>query len=253
MSTRRRSNPATPTKSSSSSWALPPSLSSRANHSATSQEDAHRLAVIEIDNSGSVGSALTLFEQAAAKVAQRPAPSKALTAEEMRAEAEALRRQTREATELADAAAVLRDAELDAAALQRRLQRSIRAEKHRLDRERRRGEGGLYAGQPRADNRPTRVAVDAEAWETLKGEAIRRRTSVGYLVSRLVADAVRHSKLPRVPQDARGVTPRFARLVRLDVDTWTTFRSMAFDAHVTTTRMVGVLVEHEARRLGWRR
>ena len=209
--------------------------------------------VIAIDNSGSVGSALTLFERAAETVATRPETSQPLTAEEMRAEAEAIRRQTQEATELADAAAILRDAELDAAAMQRRLQRSISAEKHRLDRERRRAAGGLYAGQPRADNRPTRVAVDAEAWETLKGEAIRRRSTVGYLVGRLIADAVRHSKLPRIPADDRGLTPRFARLVRLDVDTWTTFRSMAFDAHVTTTRMVGVLVEHEAHRLGWRR
>lgn len=171
----------------------------------------------------------------------------------MHAQAEEIRRQIGEAHALADAAAELRDAELEAAALRRRLQRTINAEKHRLDRERRRAEGGLYAGQSRADNRPTRVAVDAEAWEVLKGEAIRLRTSVGYLAGRLIADAVRHSKLPRVEHDERCVTQRFARLVRLDIDTWTTFRTMAFDAHVTTTRMVGVLVEHDARRLGWRR
>lgn len=164
-----------------------------------------------------------------------------------------MRRQIREATEFADAAAVLRDAELEAAALRRRLQRTISAEKHRLDRERRRAEGGLYAGQPRADNRPTRVAVDAGAWEVLKGEAIRRRSSVGYLVARPIVDAVRLNKLPCVPADDRCVTQHFARLVRLDVETWTAFRLMAFDARVTTTRLVGVLVEREARRLGWRR
>jgi macrodomain Ter protein organizer (MatP/YcbG family) len=228
-------------------------LSSRPNDSATGQNDAHRLAVIEIDNSGSVGSALTLFEQAAATVAQRPAPPKAPTAEDMRVEAEAIRRQIAEATELADAAAMLRDAELEAVALRRRLQRTISAEKHRLDRERRRAEGGLYAGQSRADNRPTRVAVDVDAWEVLKGDAIRRRSSVGYLVAQLIADAVRHNKLPRIPADDHSVTPRFARLVRLDVENWTAFRSMALDARVTTTRMVGVLVEYEAHRLGGRR
>ena len=252
MSAQRRSNHATPTKPSSSSWSLPPSLSSRPNHSATDQQDAHRLAVIAIDNGGSVGSALALFEQAAATVAQRPAPSKALTAEEMSVEAEAIRRQTQEATELADAATMLRDAELEAAALRRRLQRTISAEQRRLDREQRRAEGGLYANQPRADNRPTRLAVDAGAWEVLKGEAVRRRTSVGYLAGRLVADAVRYNSLPRVPADDRCVTQHFARLVRVDVETWTSFRSMAFDAHVTTTRMLGLVVEREARRIGWR-
>ena len=113
-------------------------------------------------------------------------------------------------------------------------------------------EGGLYANQPRAENRPTRLAVDAGAWETLKGEAVRRRTSVGYLAGRLVVDVVRHNALARVPADDRCVTQRFARLMRVDVETWTTFRSMAFDAHVTTTRMLGFVVEREARRLGWR-
>jgi hypothetical protein len=86
----------------------------------------------------------------------------------------------------------------------------------------------------------------------LKGEAVRRRTSVGYLVGRLVADVVRQSTLPRIPADDRCVTQRFARVVRVDVETWTSFRSMAFDAHVTTTRMLGLVVEREARRLGWR-
>jgi hypothetical protein len=124
----------------------------------TNQQDAHRLAVIEIDNGGSVGSALTLFDQAAAKIAQRTAPARASSADEMRAEAATIRRQVREATELVDAATVLRDAELEAAALRRRLQRTIAAEERRLDRERRRAEGGLYAGQPRSDNRPTRLA-----------------------------------------------------------------------------------------------
>jgi hypothetical protein len=97
--------------------------------------------VTEIDN---IGNAL-LFELAAA-------------------EAAALRRQLGEAVELAASAAILRDAELKAAELRRRLHRSIEAEKRRLDRERWRAEGGLYVNQPRADNRPSRIAVDADAW-----------------------------------------------------------------------------------------
>jgi hypothetical protein len=72
-------------------------------------------------------------------------------------------------------------------------------------------------------------------------------------VGRLVCDAVARNALPRVVQQECCVTQRFVRLLRLDVDTWTTFRAMAVDAHVTSTRMVGVLVEAEARRLGWRR
>jgi hypothetical protein len=228
-------------------------LSSRPNHSATDQQDAHRLAVIEIDNGGSVGSALTLFEQAAAKVAQRAGPPKALNADELYAEAAEVRRRVGEATELAAAASTLRDAELKASEVRRRLQRTIEAERRRLDRERRRVEGGLYANQPRADNRPTRVAVDPDAWEVLKRESVRQQTSVGYLVGKLVADAVRHNKLPRVSDDDRCAARRFARMVLLDLETWTAFRAMAFDAHVTTTRMVGLLVENEALRLGWRR
>jgi hypothetical protein len=175
-----------------------------------------------------------------------------MTAAQLRAEAALIRRQLDEAHELATSASILRDAELKAAEVRRRLQRTIEAEKRRLHRERRRAEGGLYANQPRSESRPTRLAVDAGAWEVLKGEAVRRRTSVGYLAGRLVADAVRHNTLPRAPADDRCVTERFARLVRVDVETWTSFRSMAFDAHVTTTRMLGLVVEREARRLGWR-
>ncbi len=213
----------------------------------------YRLAVIELDNGGSVGSALALFEQAAETVAQRTPVSPLVTPDAMRAEAAVVRRQIEEATALADAARALRDAELEAAALRRRLQRTIAAEERRLDRERRRAEGGLYAGQSRAENRPTRLAVDPGAWAVLKGEAIRRRMAVGYLAGRLVNDAVRHNKLPRVAEDDRCATQRFARLVLVEPEVWTAFRSMAFDARVTTTRMVGVVVENEARRLGWKR
>jgi hypothetical protein len=165
----------TPRRSPSAS---PRSASSGRKASTTDQQDAHRLAVIEIDNGGSVGSALALFEEAAAKVAERTRPPSLLAPDAMRAEAALIRHEIEEAIILAEAATALRDAELEAAAIRRRLHRTIAAEGRRLDRERRRSKGGLYAGQPRAENRPTRLAVDPEAWEVLKGDAIRRRTSV---------------------------------------------------------------------------
>src|SRR4029077_19431450 len=56
---------------------------------------------------------------------------------------------TQRARELAASAAILRDAELKASAVWRRLQRTIDAERRRLHRERQRAEGGLYANQQR--------------------------------------------------------------------------------------------------------
>jgi hypothetical protein len=75
------------------------------------QQDAHRLAVIEIDNGGSVGSALTLFELAAEKLTQPPLYDGPTTSKQVRAATAALRRQLEEADELAAAASILRDAE----------------------------------------------------------------------------------------------------------------------------------------------
>ncbi len=252
MSRHRRHQSRPTPNASSSSPTLASTDPSPLSASTTNQQEAHRLAVIEIDNGGSVGSALTLFEHAAATVDQqttRPRPS---SVEDMHLEAGTIRREIEAATALAGAALALRDAEVEAAALRRRLIRSIGAERRRLDHERRRAEGGLYAGQPRSDNRPTRLAVDPDAWEVLKGEAIRQETTVGYLAGQLVIDAVRHSVLPKHSADG-SMKPRFARLVLVDTETWIDFRTMAFDAHVTTTRMLGVLVEAEARRLASRR
>jgi excisionase family DNA binding protein len=221
VSKRRRSTRTAVPKSTSSSWTLPPPSSARSTLSGSDQQEVHRLAVIEIDNGGSVGSALTLFELAAERLTQPPLFDGLTTAEQMRAEAAALRRQLEEANELAAAAAILRDAELKAAEVRRRLQRTIEAEKRRLHREQRRAEGGLYANQPRAENRPTRLAVDAGAWEVLKGQAVRRRTSVGYLAGELVADVVRHNTLPRVPADDRCVAQQeFASRIAVPDRTW---------------------------------
>lgn len=167
-------------------------------------------------------------------------------------EAGAIRRQIEEARALAEAAAALRDAELEASVLRRHLERQVAAERHRLDRERRRAAGGLYAGERRSPGQTSRVAVHPKAWETLKGEALRRRSSVGYLVGALVTGAVRHNKLLPDLAGERCATQRFARLLLVDADTWLAFRSLALDARVTTTRAVGALVEVEAVRLGWK-
>jgi predicted DNA-binding ribbon-helix-helix protein len=207
---------------------------------------------IDSDSGGSGGSALTLFEQAAAKVAQRPPIADPLSPDELRAEAARVRREVAEATALAEAGWALRDAEYAATTLRRRLNRSISAEQRRLETDKRRQEGGLYAGQHRTDGRPTRLAVDLEAWDFLKAASIRRRIPVGYLLANLVTEAVSHSALPRVVRDDRCATQRFVRLILLDVETWTTFKAMAVDAHVTSTRMLGLIAEREARRLGWR-
>ncbi len=252
MSRRGRTKPVSSTKFAAARRTPPPPSAPAHNAVVDSQQEAHRLAVIEIDNGGSVGGALMLFERAAEKVAQRPLRLAPLSPAAMSAEAAAMRREIADATALADAATQLRDADVEAAALRRRLQRSISAEQRRLERERRRAEGGLYANQARSDGRPTRLAVDPAAWDVLKSESIRHRTSVGYVVGLLVAGAVRHNALPRMRDGGTRVIQRFVRLIDLDVETWTSFRAMALDAHVTTTRMLGVLVEGEARRLGWR-
>lgn len=44
---------------------------------------------------------------------------------------------------------------------------------------------------------------------------------------------------------------RFARLF-VDDETWRAFRARAVEAEVTVARLVGLVVESEARRVGWR-
>jgi excisionase family DNA binding protein len=249
VSRRRRTKPVSSAKSAATRRTPPASSATPHNAVVDSQNEAHRLAVIAIDNGGSVGSALTLFGQAAEKVAELQLRPTSLSPDAMRREAAKMRREIAEATALAEAAWALRDAEVEVAALRRQLQRSISAEERRLEQERRRAEGGLYANQARSDGRPTRLAVDPEAWDVLKARSIRRRTSVGYLVGRLVVDAVAHNALPRIVRDDRPATRRFVRLIDLDVETWTTFRAMALD---TTSQRLGCsAASSKPRRVGW--
>ncbi|MCA1842585.1 MAG: hypothetical protein LC792_05235 [Actinobacteria bacterium] len=147
------------------------------------------------------------------------------------------------------------------------MQRSERAVRRKADLETRRSAGSLYSGERRSPNRPTHVDVDDQAWATLKARAARRRQTLAKLVGDLVAEAAdaglpperaseRHSERRRqggVQAGGRGRrASRYARLFLPDDDVWPRFRARAVDASVSIARAVGLVVEHEARRLGWR-
>jgi hypothetical protein len=147
-------------------------------------------------------------------------------------------RRLREAKEAA--AVAERDAERADASL-RRLQERLEA-------------GGLYAGQRRTPNRPTHVEVDREAWSTVKRSAAARSLTVAAAVGALVAEAATVGISCENPAGTDQVVGRQARrYARLFIedDKWTAFRAAAVDAAVTTARAVGLVVEAEARRLGW--
>jgi hypothetical protein len=88
----------------------------------------------------------------------------------------------------------------------------------------------------RSPNRPTRVEVDPEAWDLVKRDAIAN--------GRRVAEAV--GTLHSAARPLR----RFARLF-IDDAQWLTLRVIAADSGVTVSRLIGVIVEREATRLGW--
>jgi hypothetical protein len=89
--------------------------------------------------------------------------------------------------------------------------------------------------------------VDPEAWNTVKRATVAHRTPVGQAVADLVVQAVAAGVRPRQdPQ--RAPTHRFARLF-VDDDTWASFRVLAGDLRVGAGRLVGLVVEREARRI----
>jgi hypothetical protein len=187
--------------------------------------------------------------------------------ETLRRRAAEVRLATAFAMRLEDSALELRAAEEEAAIVRRRIQRSEKAYRRRTDLEAKRAAGGLYAGQRRSPNRPTHVEVDDSAWNTLKARAARRGRSLGEFVGDLVAAAAAAGLPPERRSERRteralpsGRTTgrvgrrasRYARLFLPDDETWPRFRAQAVDASVSTARAVGLVVEHEARRLGWR-
>lgn len=183
--------------------------------------------------------------------------------EVLRRRAAEIRLATALAVRLEEAALDLQDAEEEAALVRRRVQRSQKSFRRKTDLEARRSAGGLYAGEHRSPNRPTHVEVDDGAWTTLKARAARRRQTIGRLVGDLVAAAAaaglpseRHSERRRSNVQITGErgrrASRSARLFLPDDDTWARFRACAVDESVSIARAVGLVVEHEARRHGWR-
>jgi len=94
-------------------------------------------------------------------------------------------------------------------------------------------------------NRPVKVEVDAAAWEAVKRAGLRHRRTIGFTVGNLVSRSVQEGVLPRNRPQPTSVR-RFARLYVED-EPWARFRLIALDAHVSVGRLVGMLVEREAR------
>lgn len=223
--------------------------------------DAHRLAVIADGNNGNVGSCQScspadpteLLREAAALLQPRPRPRPANDdLEALRAAREETRQRIDEAWGLALAAADLADAEWDERVLRRRVQRQLGALQRRARIEEQRAAGGMYAREVRTPNRPTHVEVEPEAWSVVKQRAFERGLLVGTAVAELVERTAEHGFTgQRNPQQPRSATHRFARLF-VDDETWRAFRARAVEAEVTVARLVGLVVEAEGHRVGWR-
>jgi hypothetical protein len=178
----------------------------------------------------------------------------------IRRQAAELRAATSQALALEAAAAELLDAEYDAGVVRRRLERAEGSYRRRADLEARRAAGGLYAGERRSQNRPTHVEVDDHAWSTVKAHAAHRGRAVGAVVGDLIAraadDGLPAERNPERRSERRSSAgrraARYARLFLPDDDTWPRFRAQAMAAPVSIARAVGLVVEQEARRLGWR-
>lgn len=202
-------------------------------------DDVHRLAVIASRNSGGGSRG-------------RRGNPEALTPDELREWIEHVEVAAQLARERYVALRQLREAKEAGAVAERRAERadeSLRRLQERLD------AGGRYAGQRRTPNRPTHVEVDGDAWATIKRGATARSLTLAAAVGALVTEAVTNG----IPAGDRGSgsdqtvgrqAQRYARLF-IEDHMWTTFRAAAVDAAVTTARAVGLVVEAEARRLGW--
>ncbi|MCP4960694.1 MAG: hypothetical protein GY925_15685 [Actinomycetia bacterium] len=100
----------------------------------------------------------------------------------------------------------------------------------------------------------------------VKADAVKRRRAVakqvGDLVHRSLSaravrqhvhQAVHNADSPKAsaPRSHLRRQKRFARLF-VDDDAWTRFRTWATQLEVPVARLVGIVVEDEARKLGWR-
>lgn len=202
-------------------------------------DDAHRLAVIppRDNDGGSRG---------------RRGNPEALTPDELREWTGQVQQAAQLARQRYLGLRQLREAEEAAGVAERRAQRaetSLRRLQERLQ------AGGLYGGQPRTPNRPTHVEVDGAAWAVVKRDATARGVTVAAAVGSLVASAVTNG-IPSGDKTGNGdqadgrKAQRYARLF-VDDARWTAFRAAAIDATVSTARSVGLVVEADARKLGW--
>ncbi|MCZ7534628.1 MAG: hypothetical protein M5T61_00940 [Acidimicrobiia bacterium] len=200
--------------------------------------------------------ALVLLRAALAELCP-PAPSPSANPAEFAAWAADLRVRRQRALELEEAALGVFDEQLRAGSARRRIEARVRRVERSLDGERRRVEGTLYA-QQRHRGAPVRVVVHAEAWTIVSADAIRRRRSVGDTLGALLTRVVEVGVAQFVEADQRGAGTSTDDLralqVRpvLDAEVWSTFRSEVRRLGIRVARAVGLVIEQEARRLGWR-
>jgi hypothetical protein len=227
--------------------------------------DSHRLAGSPAGTGRSSGS---LLDDAAATLNWSP-DINYNDPERLKEVARQYRERTARAFALEEAALEFNEAVRRAATVRRRIER-------RQETRRRRAERGTTR-KPRRPSRPVKVDVDPEAWETVKRDGVRRRWWIGAVVGELVRLAVQDGVVPRnrpqrkSAQDAAraqqthqsskqtsaqggrqrsGQAPGrlFARIF-IDEETWAQFRLLALDAHVSSGRLVGLLVEREAHNI----
>lgn len=241
--------------------------------------DRHRLAACAAGNGGNVGKhprdpaldvpvgavspeeMLATLRAAATELFRRSA--RGSTAEEVRAWAQQAAAVRRRVVDLADAYEQALLEEAAGVVLARRIERMTRPHAKRIETERRRAEGGMYVGEKRSPNRPTQVEVDPGAWMVVKAHAVRNRKALAAVVGKLVVQSFDRSlgslvqesgeSRPAPPDSAPRPRPerRFARLF-VDDETWLRFRERAVEEELGVARFVGIVVEDEARVLGWR-
>jgi hypothetical protein len=164
------------------------------------------------------------------------------SAESLDAHALHYAKQCDEAVTLADVAFAYDDLVRRGAVERRRVLRRAEAIRNRQRRALKRD----YATEPRRANHPVKVEVDPAAWNAVKRGAFFDRRPMGAKVAELVDRAVQDRVIPR-RSPVRTPERRFARLF-VDPETWAAFRALALDAQLSAGRLVGLLVEREARR-----
>ena len=224
-----------PSEQPSSTAPLPSPHRLHTRDAETLQTNWHRLAGFPTGTSRSNGS---LLDEAAAALDFTPVVDYR-DPESLREFARQYRERAERSLALEEAAIEYNRAVHQADVIRRRIERRQAAL-------RRRSERGEKKDTRRA-NRPVKVEVDAAAWEAVKRDAVRRRRTVGFAVGELVSRSVQDGVVPRNRPQQMSVR-RFARLY-VDDEAWSQFRVIVLDAHVSIGRIVGMLVEREARLL----